>query len=144
MSEQVSFTAQVKVSGGPSLPISLTLTPGGYDKLRATIPAGTTLAMHVQPVAGLARLLVVTASAYADEANSGQTLAVEFGQADGTTGEFLATTPSPPPSPISLDGPLVITGKGVLASLAEDWTMLQFTNDLPADVTVDILVCREL
>jgi hypothetical protein len=29
-------------------------------------------------------------------------------------------------------------------SLTEDWTMLQFISDLPADVTVDILVCREL
>lgn len=139
MSEQVSFSAQVKVSGGPTIPISVTLAPGAYDKLSVTVPTGgATMPVHVQPAAGLAQILIVTASSYADAQDPSKKLAVEFGQL--TSGSFAAISASP----IALDGPLVISGKGVLASAAQDWTMLQLTNEMSDDVSVDILVCRDV
>lgn len=141
MSEQVSFSAQVKVSSGPTVPISVSLAPGAYDKLSVTVPAGgaaKAAPVHVQPAAGLAQLLIVTASTYADGKDPSKTLAVEFGQLN--SGSFAAISDSP----IALEGPLVISGKGVLASIAQDWTMMRLTNNMSADASVDILVCRDV
>jgi hypothetical protein len=146
MSENVSFTAQVKVDGGPTMPISLSLTPGAYDKLSATVPAAVkaaagVAAVHVQPVAGLAQLLIITSSSYVDMADTpdlSKKLTAGFGQVD-SGGDFTLIG-----SAFNLDGPLVISGKGALASIATGWTMLQFSNNFSGDVTVNILVCRDL
>lgn len=146
MSENVSFTAQVKVDGGPTMPISLSLTPGAYDKLSATVPAAAkagagVATLHVQPVAGLAQLLIITSSSYIDTGDTpdlSKKLTVGFGQVDNG-GNFTLIG-----SAVSLDGPLIINGKGALASIATGWTMLQFTNNFAQDVTVSVLVCRDL
>lgn len=139
MSEQVSFSAQVKISGGPTIPISVTLAPGAYVKLNVTVPTGgTATPVHVQPAAGLAQILIVTASSYIDAQDPSKKLAIEFGQL--TSGNFAAISKAP----IDLDGPLVVSGKGTLANVAPDWTMLRLTNDTSADISVDILACRDV
>jgi hypothetical protein len=145
MPENVSFTAQVKIDGGPTMPISMSLTPGAYDKLSAAVPAAVKAAgvatVHVQPVAELAQLLIITSSSYVDMADTpdlSKKLTVGFGQVD-SSGKFALIG-----SAFNLEGPLVISGKGALASIADGWTMVQFSNNFSGDVTVSVLVCRDL
>ena len=122
MSEKISWSFKVQVTGGPSVVASDTLEVDAYDKIEAVIPAAGSATINVQPGDG-AQFLLITATAYED-------LTYEVDPSDDTT-------------VVTLDAAHVLIGEGAVSLLGATQNQFVFSNASAADVTVSILVGRD-
>ncbi len=137
MAESITYSINVSVAGGPRVSDSRSVSLEAYDKVNLMVPASTPpsgagLEANIQPGGqGLAKLLVITASAYED---------MSYRINDATTQE------------IQLDGPQFFSGEGGVGLLYEPPlsdaspappTTLFFYNAGSEDVTVEVLVARD-
>jgi hypothetical protein len=132
MAEKASWTMQLKIDGGPALSAANQVTVEAYDKASIDLTKGAAKTLQVQPAPGLAKYLVVVASAYSDPNDAKAKLSFKFAKIDG----------SAIGNDIQLDDALVVTGQPALASIAQDWTGLTFTSTFADAITVNVLVCR--
>jgi hypothetical protein len=132
MSERISWTLNVQVSGGPKTALSRTIEVHAYDKISVEIPARIsesepgTSDVEVQPAEETSRLrfLLIVATHYA---------------------EGLTVAPAEGTPEIPLDGPLLFFSQGVFSLLGESPPQsLTFSNGLETPVTIDILVGRNV
>ncbi|MEE8586409.1 MAG: hypothetical protein V3T83_16305 [Acidobacteriota bacterium] len=121
MPEQINWTLNVQVVGGPKISASNAITVDAYDKIEAEVLAGGSATVNVQPGDG-AKFLLITASSYSTDL----TYVVD---ASGTT--------------VTLDGAHVLIGAGAVSLLGNTQNQFVFTNAGSADVTVSILVGRD-
>lgn len=119
---------RVEVAGSGTSSATHTVEAEAYDRIDVTVPTGTpnTATVEVQPgAAGQVQLLLVTASAYPEDAGTAQlTYAVDGGTS------------------IDLDAPLLMVGAGTIGLLG-DVNEIVFTNDSDEPVDVSILVGRD-
>ncbi len=133
MAEKASWTMQLRIDGGPAISAASQVTVDAYDKASLDLTKNAaTKTVQVQPAPGLARYLVVTASAYSDPKDNTAKVSFKFAKADGT----------PIGNDIQLVDALVVTGQAALASIAPNWTGLTFTSTFADPITVNVLVCR--
>ena len=119
MSEQINWTLNVQVVGGPKVSASATVVVDAYDKIEAVVPAGGSTTVDVQPGDG-AQLLIITADSY-------ENLTYEV-DGSGTT--------------VTVDGAHVLFGSGAVTLLGNTQNQFVFANGGAADVTAEILVGR--
>lgn len=132
MAEKASWTMQLRIDGGPAISAASQVTVDAYDKASLDLTKTVATTIQVQPAPGLARYLVITASAYRDPNDTKAKLSFKFAKIDG----------SAIGKDIQLDDALVVTGQSALASIAQDWTGLTFTSTFADAITVNVLVCR--
>ncbi len=134
MAEKVNWMMQLKIDGGPGISAANQVTADAYDKASLDLTKNDgEKTIQVQPAPGLARYLVVTASAYSDPKDDNAKVSFKFTKIDG------AAVSS---QNIQLDDALVVTGQAALDSIAQDWTGLTFTSTFTDPITVNVLVCR--
>ncbi len=133
MAEKASWTMQLRIDGGPAISAANQVTVDAYDKASLDLTKGVDKTIQVQPAPGLARYLVVTASAYSDPKDDNAKVSFKFAKIDGTA---IGS------KDIQLDDALVVTGQAALDSIAQDWTGLTFKSTFENPVTVSVLVCR--
>jgi hypothetical protein len=124
MTEQIAWTLNVAVPGGPKVPIGDTLTVDAYDVIDVNVAdASADTPVEIQPGgAGSVRFLLVKASSYGDQL----TYKVNEASADAVT----------------LDAPLALVGAGAVALLGDSPQKLLVSNDLGQDISLRILVGR--
>lgn len=132
MAEKANWTMQLRIDGGPAISVANQVTVDAYDKVSIDLVQGTTRTIQVQPAAGLARYLVIIASAYDDPNDAQAKVSLKFAKSDG----------SAIGADVRLDDALVLTGQAALASIAQGWTGLTFTSTFSNPITVNVLVCR--
>lgn len=120
MPEQISWTLNVQVIGGPKVSASDTLSVEAYDKIEAVVPAGSSATVNVQPADG-AEFLLVTASRY-------ENLTYEVDGSGNT---------------VTLNAPHVLIGSGAVRLLGNTQSQFEFNNGGGEDVSVSILVGRD-
>lgn len=120
MSEEISWSLKVQVTGGPAITASDTIEVDGYDVLEAEVSAGGSTTLNVQPGDGV-QFLLITATAYED-------LTYEV-DGSGTS--------------VTLDGAHVLIGEGAVSLLGSTQQQFVFSNAGAEDVTVSILVGRD-
>ena len=127
MAVNIATGAEVKVAGGPTIKTARTLPVDAYDLIDVDVPAGAEeFVVEVQPAADTTqvRFLLISASQYDpaltyrvnDEANPSH----------------------------ELDQALILTGAGAIGLLGFVPESLLFTNDTDSDITVQILVGRNV
>jgi hypothetical protein len=117
--KKISWSLKVQVTGGPSVAASDTIEVDAYDVLEATVAAGDSETINVQP-GDDAQFLLITATSYKD-----MTYTVDGG------------------SGITLDGAHVLIGEGAVSLLGSTQNQFVFSNAGTEDVTVSILVGRD-
>ena len=120
MSQTLTWSFKVQVTGGPTISIADAISVEAYDKIEATVPGSGTATVNIQPGDG-AEFLLITASDYAS-----LTYVVDAG-----------------PDTVTLDGPHILIGEGAVSLLGSTQNQIVFTNADPADVDVSILVGRK-
>jgi len=124
MSETISWSFKVQVTGGPSLNATDTIDVDAYDKIVATVKkknggAGKAT-IDIQP-GDAAQILLITSTLYED-------LTYEVDSSGSTE---------------DLDGPLVLIGAGAVSLLNDTQNQIVFTNNNTSnDATVTVLVGR--
>ncbi len=120
--KEISWSLKVQVTGGPSVAASDTIEVDGYDVLEATVLAGGSETINVQP-GDDAQFLLITATSYKN-----MTYEVD---GSGTT--------------VTLDGAHVLIGEGAVSLLGSTQNQFEFSNGGTGteDVTVSILVGRD-
>jgi len=120
--KKISWSLKVQVTGGPSVAASDTIEVDGYDVLEATVSAGGSETINVQP-GDDAQFLLITATSYKN-----MTYEVD---GSGTT--------------VTLDGAHVLIGEGAVSLLGSTQNQFEFSNGGTGteDVTVSILVGRD-
>ena len=132
---EVSVTASVKVTGGPTVPLGTTLNPESYTYASVDLDADATTEHHVDllPEAGTVVLLALVVKNPA-----------------GLTGSTAALTITPVNgakngAPLTIDGPLLIANGGVLAALVDGGPRaLTVKNTGGVPVTVEVFTCLDL
>jgi hypothetical protein len=126
MPEQINWSFNIQIVGGPKSSSSQTLDVEAYDKLQVTIEAGASdKEVDIQPGgSGQVMFLQITASAYHE-----------------SDLRYKINSNSNPEH--NLDGALLFPGKGAVALLDPAPTKLFFSNDLAEDVVVEILIGRD-
>jgi hypothetical protein len=128
MSEQIHWTLNVQIVGGPKLSASRTETVDAYDKITVDVPAQTAgnpgqATVEVQPGgAGQVRFLLIQSSVYDD--------------AD--------LTYSVGGNAIPLDNLQVLTGAGAVGLLGAAPQTVTFSNALAQVASIQILVGRNV
>lgn len=134
MSDVISWSANVAISGGPSLSLAGSLVTAAYDVCEFAVPAQDgdpgTETMPVHPgETDEVHLLVLKATRY--EAG---TLSYAFHPAgtppDDTTGDT------------ALDGPQLYNSQGMISSSFTDLAEISVTNTSDSAVTVTVVVGR--
>lgn len=147
MATQASWTGKVQIDGGQTLVLGDQMPLGvgpvflGSDSLPVTLAKSdgrraTTQEVRVLAAAGLAHILAIKADAYRvqdDQGASTGALQATFKSADGEASK-----------PMTLSSDLLVVGKDILASIKEDWVAIVLSSTLTQDVSVQILVVREL
>jgi hypothetical protein len=130
VSEQIHWTLNVQIVGGPKLSASRTETVDAYDKITVDVPAKTgddpgQATVEVQPGgAGQVRFLLIQSSVYAD-ADEGLTYSVGG-------------------DPILLDNLQILTGAGAVGLLGAAPQTVTFSNALAQVASIQILVGRNV
>ncbi len=124
MSEQINWTLNIQVVGGPKVADADKLEIQAYDMLEVEIPdkdtSGGVATVDVQPGDTGVKFLLVTAGDYAN-----LTFKVDGGAAN------------------NLDAPLLLMGEGAVKLLGATQKQFEFTNAGTEAVTVNILVGRD-
>lgn len=120
MSETINWSFKAQIASGPTQTLSGKITADAYDKLECAITAGATATLKVQPSNG-AKFILISASKYEN-----LTYKVDGGAA------------------VTLDGPLVLIGSGAAKLLSANQQSFEFKSTDPADITVSILVARDV
>lgn len=130
MPEQILWTLNVQVAGGPKISASQTVPVEAYDKIEIEVPAtSTAVSVNVLPAARAddVKLLLITAEPYDEK--------VTYKPA-GVTGDGVA-----------LDSPQVVIGQGAVQLLEDTPAKLVFKNESTDPesnpVSVMILVGRK-
>jgi len=138
MSEKITYSLNIQVTGGPRITASRTIDLEAYDKVTLTVPqkAAPTdpdVELSLQPGGvGLAKFLIIIASSYDKK------LTYKINQSDAPE--------------ITLDGPQLFTAEGAVGLLYNPPlsdaspappTTLYFSNTTAAEVSVQILVGRD-
>jgi hypothetical protein len=126
----ISASASFQVPGGPTLALTSAIAAEAYDRIEVTVnPGDTDKEVEIQPgAAAQVRLLVVKSSLYGDEI----TYKVGDGSADS--------------SAVTLDGPQIFIGPGVISLFGVDPKVLKFGNthtDQAKKAQIEILVGRD-
>ena len=127
MSEVINITVSAKVKNGPSISFSNSLNVDAYDKLDILVASGgTPKTIQLLPSGTTSvHFLLIKSSQYSDQ---------------------LSYTVNGAGSKILIDTPQSFIGLGSLAALddSSDPETLVFTNDLAEDVSIQILVGRNV
>ena len=126
----ISAAASFQVPGGPTLALTSAITAEAYDKIEVVVdPGDTDKEVDIQPgTAAQIRLLVIKSSLYGDE--------ITYAASNGTKDSAVVT----------LDGPQVFIGPGVIGLFAVDPKTLKFSNtnaDPAKKAQIEILVGRD-
>lgn len=121
MPKQIKWTLNVQVVGGPKVAAGGTIDVEAHDQVDKVVPAEGTLLFQVQP-GSLAEFLLITATSY-----------------EGLTYEVDGSGTS-----VTLDGAHVLIGSGAVNLLGITQNQFVFTNTSKEDVTVNILVGRNV
>jgi hypothetical protein len=128
VSEQIHWTLNVQIVGGPKLSASRTETVDAYDKITVDVPAAQTeanpgtAAVQVQPGgAGQVRFLLIQSSVY-----DAEKLTYRVGDAT-----------------IHLDNLQVLTGAGAVGLLGAAPQTVTFSNALAQVASIQIIVGRD-
>lgn len=133
MSEQISWTLNVQVTGGPKISTSRTEMFDAYDKITVDIPAGDgttpgTATVEVQPGdAGQVQFLLIKSSVYAVPDEAKLTYQVNDNTADA----------------ILLDRLHLLVGAGAVGLLGAAPQTLLFSNEFDQTASIEILVGRK-
>jgi hypothetical protein len=102
----ITYQVSVQVTGGPRISVTDTLKVDAYDVIDVSIAAASSASVEIEPAAGAGRvlLLMIHADSYAD-------LTYEVG---GTK--------------FTLDGPVLLAGKGSVGLLDSKPGTIKFTN----------------
>jgi hypothetical protein len=119
MPEVITWTADVRVAGGPSMSASPSIAVDGYDAIEVVVDVDDVV-IGVLPTASTARILMITASRY------DASLTYEFS----------------PDETVLLDGPQLFT-EGMIARAFADTAEMTITNGIGEPVTVNVLVGRD-
>ena len=123
MSEIISYSFSIQVSGGPKVADAGQIEVQAYDMLVVEVPdsgtSGGVAIVNVQP-GDTVKFLQVTAGSYGDLTYT----------VDGGAGQ-------------TLDAPLLLIGAGAVALLGATQKQFEFTNAGTTAVTVHILVGRD-
>lgn len=124
MPETIVLTVNTVVAGGPKLTVSRAIEVDAYDKIKVTIPDGTTgMDVELQPGGtGQVSFLQVTSTQYGED--------LLYRVNAGTTDHIL-------------DQPHLLSGKGAVGILSAAPEKLVFDNAMGADVEVQILIGRD-
>jgi hypothetical protein len=124
---QVTVSVSVKVGGGPTMPLSSTLTPASYTYATAVLEAaGDPVVVDLLPGEGTVALLALSAKGPSGVAAPVTVLPLTLDGADGV--------------PLTVDAPLLVANADVLAALALGGPRsLRLTNPGSETVTVEIL-----
>jgi hypothetical protein len=124
MPETIVLTVNTVVAGGPKLTANRAIEVDAYDKIKVTIPDGTTgMDVELQPGgAGQVSFLQVTSNLYGED--------LSYKVNAGTTDHIL-------------DQPHLFSGKGAVGVLSGAPEKLVFDNAMGADVEVQILIGRD-
>jgi hypothetical protein len=131
--EQISWTLNVQVTGGPKISTSRTETFDAYDKITVDVPAGdgTTpgaATVEVQPGGtGQVQFLLIKSSVYAVPGEAELTYKVNVDTADA----------------ILLDRLHLLVGEGAVGLLGAAPQTLLFSNNLDQVASIEILVGRK-
>jgi hypothetical protein len=126
MPETIRALIEVRVAGGPTMTAAPSISVGAYDKVSVTVAAddGGTPGVETVPLqpgtTDQVALLLISSSRYHDT-----DLSYVLG---GAT--------------ISLDGPQLFTGGGMMSLFTSDPDEMVITNGLDVPVTVSVLVAR--
>ena len=124
MSEQILLRTQVAVANGPKLEVSRKLEVAAFDKLSVPLAGdGKEVEVSVQPNTTGVKLLVMMASRYGDNTY----------RVKGTGNPTVV-----------LDQPQVLFGAGLLGLLGSAPTTLVLKNTSTTELTVQILVGRDI
>ena len=125
MSEKINWTLNVQVVGGPKMSASQTVTVDAYDKIQLTVDAGAQdKEVEVQPgPEGRVQFLLISSDQFGDD------LTYKVNDATGDA--------------IKLDAQQLLIGDGAVGLLgASPPETLSFTNHLPQNVNIEVLVGR--
>jgi|SRR5215210_412822 len=124
MAEQINWTLNVQVVGGPHVSASQTVTVDAYDKIGVAIATGATEVVEVQPGdPGRVQFLWISSNQFGDN------LTYKVNDAGDA---------------IKLDAPQLLIGDGAVELLRAAPKSLAFTNNLAQDVDIKILVGRKV
>jgi hypothetical protein len=133
MTATVTLNAAVRVKGGPTLALGLTLEPESYTVATVIVEAGESAEVALLPGAGTVALLGLRART-ATGANAGRPAAVEVTPQNGT--EEGAAFP--------VLGTLVVANAGVLAALVTQGPRtLGVKNTETEAVELEVLTCLD-
>lgn len=123
MPETINWTLSVQVAGGPTISAIRSLSVDAYDVVNVVIPAGATeVEVAVQPgSADQVQFLLINSNQY---------------------GADLTYTLTSGGSEIALDAQLLLVGEGAVGLLGSAPETLFFSNGLPNDASIQILVGR--
>ncbi len=126
MTTSLKATMKVEVAGAGAMSASRTVEAEAYDKIKVTVPGGSTgspgqVTVDVQPgAAGQVQLLLITADSYSDDLSYA---------ADGG-------------SSVTLDAPQLLVGVGAVGLLGAVQS-IEFSNEDATEVGVQIFVGRD-
>jgi hypothetical protein len=125
MTEKIKYSINVQIVGGTSIPITGELQPEAYEKIQIAITAGEDMEVNLQPEGDeMADFLLIKPS------SPGPELTYKVNDDTATA--------------ISLDSPHLFIGKGAVSILDPAPKKLFFHNGLDSDVTIDILLGRNV
>jgi len=124
MSEKINWTLNVQVVGGPKMSASQTVTVDAYDKIQVPVDAqDTDKVVEIQPGSvGRVQFLLISSNQFGDD------LTYKVNNAGDA---------------IKLDAQQLLIGDGAVGLLgASPPETLSFTNHLPQNVNIEVLVGR--
>jgi hypothetical protein len=104
--------------------------PEAYEKIRVAVPSGVNVEVNILPAGVNAKFLLIKASKHVEDPNDA-TKKLTYTVEGGTEQD--------------LPGPLLMTDGAIVGLLGEDaLSKVIFKNSMTEEVTVDILVCRDV
>lgn len=145
MASQATWSGKLQIDGGQTLllggqaPLGAAQTPFGSESLPVTLAesdgqTATTQRVRVLAAPELAHILAVKADAYHDKDSATGVLKAVFSNADGSVKS----------DPITLADDLLVTGKEILKAVSRNWVTIELSSTIKQDVSIQILVVREL
>jgi hypothetical protein len=125
--ETISYVTSVVVAAGPKFTFSETIAVEAYNRITLTVKTKTSQKVILGTAGSEIRLLGIKSTKYMTNPAVPLTFAI-----DAVATEY------------SLDMPVVLAGKASIALLgAATPTSLTFNNQLPEDVTLEVLIARD-